>query len=417
MSTPQRRLLILDDDPEVGRHIGLIADRAATPWRSTVRAQEFFLELELWQPTHLIIDLVMPGQDGVQIMRALAERGCRARVVIISGVDARVMDAAMRSGLEHGLDIRGVIPKPFPMGSVLAFLQHDAPLRSIIQTDGEGLVHEASPTVGMTERGRDVAGITVQEWTAELERALESKQFSVEYQPKIHCNAEVLAGFEALVRWEQPFTSPRLPARFIHLMEQSELIEALTMEVFGQSIRWFASHFPDSDISLSINISARNLVETRFVDKVFALCQQHSLPPQRIIFEVAESSAMQDPTMSLAALTRFRMKGFQLSIDDFGTGFSSMVQLVRLPFSEIKVDKSFVSSAVVLPESRAVVKSIVDLGHSLGLRTTAEGVEDEQTLHFVKSIGCDLAQGYFIARPMTGERIMDWIDSTWGNSF
>lgn len=412
MSTPQRRLLILDDDPEVGRHIGLIADRAATPWRSTVRAQDFFLQLEQWQPTHLIIDLVMPGQDGVQIMRALAERGCRARVVIISGVDSRVMDAAMRSGLEHGLDIRGVIPKPFPMGSVLAFLQQDAPLHPAIPTDDEDLVHEAS-----LFSEREATGITVQEWTVELERALEGKQFSVEYQPKIHCSAEVLAGFEALVRWEQPFASPRLPARFIHLMEQSELIEALTMEVFGQSIRWFALHFPDSDISLSINISARNLVETRFVDKVYVLCQQHSLAPQRIIFEVAESSAMEDPTMSLAALTRFRMKGFQLSIDDFGTGFSSMVQLVRLPFSEIKVDKSFVRSAVVSPESRAVVKSIVDLGHSLGLRTTAEGVENEQTLHFVKSIGCDLAQGYFIARPMTGERVMDWIDSIWGKNF
>ncbi|MES3009018.1 MAG: EAL domain-containing response regulator [Pseudomonadota bacterium] len=409
MSMPQHRLLILDDDPEVGRHIGLIAERAGTPWRSVVRVQDFFLQLEQWQPTHLIIDLVMPEQDGVQIMRTLAERGCRARVAIISGVDSRVMDAAMRSGLEHGLDVRGVIPKPFPMGSVLAFLQQDAEQAPVAMGRGDA-VQDALPL-----GGRD-SDFSAHLWTAELERALESKQFTVEYQPKIHCNAEILAGFEALVRWEQPFGSPQLPARFIHLMEQSQLIEELTMEVFGQSIRWFATHFPESGISLSINISARNLVETRFVDKVLILCEQHSLDPQRIIFEVSESSAMEDPTMSLAALTRFRMKGFQLSIDDFGTGFSSMVQLVRLPFSEIKVDKSFVSSAVVSSESRAVVKSIVDLGHSLGLRTTAEGVEDQQTLRFIKSIGCDLAQGYFIARPMTGERVMDWINSKWGST-
>jgi EAL domain-containing protein (putative c-di-GMP-specific phosphodiesterase class I) len=117
---------------------------------------------------------------------------------------------------------------------------------------------------------------------------------------------------------------------------------------------------------------------------------------------------MVDPILSLALLTRLRLKGFQLSIDDFGTGFSSMVQLVRLPFSEIKVDKSFVLLAKQTKESLSVIKSIVDLGHSLDLRVTAEGVDDQSTLHYLNTLGCDLAQGYFIARPLLGEAACIW---------
>jgi EAL domain-containing protein (putative c-di-GMP-specific phosphodiesterase class I) len=119
---------------------------------------------------------------------------------------------------------------------------------------------------------------------------------------------------------------------------------------------------------------------------------------------------MVDPILSLDLMTRFRVKGYQLSIDDFGTGFSSMVQLVRLPFSEIKVDRSFVMNAQHSRESRTVIKSIIDLGHSLELQVTAEGVEDRETLDYLTSLGCDLAQGYFIARPMSGDAVKSWLN-------
>jgi EAL domain-containing protein (putative c-di-GMP-specific phosphodiesterase class I) len=118
---------------------------------------------------------------------------------------------------------------------------------------------------------------------------------------------------------------------------------------------------------------------------------------------------MEDPRSALALLTRLRMKGFQLSIDDFGTGYSSMVQLVRLPFSEMKVDRSFIADVAQSAESRTVIKSIIDLGHSLGLTLTAEGVEDAWTLGFLTDVGCDLAQGYHIARPMPGGEVSAWM--------
>jgi EAL domain-containing protein (putative c-di-GMP-specific phosphodiesterase class I) len=151
-------------------------------------------------------------------------------------------------------------------------------------------------------------------------------------------------------------------------------------------------------------------VDIHLADVLTSLCREYLVAPERVVLELTESSAMVDPILSLDLLTRLRVKGFQLSIDDFGTGYSSMVQLVRLPFSEIKVDRSFVMQAEQSQESRTVIKSIVDLGHSLGLVVTAEGVEDLSTLNYLNSLGCDLAQGYFIARPMAGEAARAWVE-------
>jgi len=138
-------------------------------------------------------------------------------------------------------------------------------------------------------------------------------------------------------------------------------------------------------------------------------CGKWSIDPQRVILEVTESAAMDDPTTALDVLTRLCMKGFRLSIDDFGTGYSSMVQLARIPFLELKIDKSFVMSATKSSESRTIIKAIVGLGQALELKVVAEGVEDQQTLDFLKSLDCDLAQGYFISRPMPSDKVTEWI--------
>jgi EAL domain-containing protein (putative c-di-GMP-specific phosphodiesterase class I) len=167
------------------------------------------------------------------------------------------------------------------------------------------------------------------------------------------------------------------------------------------ALRWLSKSGCGPEVSIAVNISARSLVDSWLVDLASDICREVTVDPSRLIFELTESSAVMDSGTALDLLTRLRVKGFHLSIDDFGTGHSSMVQLVGLPFSEIKVDKSFVSASLRSPEDRAVTKSVVDLGHSLGLRVTAEGVEDGPTLELLNTMGCDLAQGYFIGRPMT----------------
>lgn len=383
------RLLILDDELAIGQTIKNIAETDDMTVIYSSTAEEFFRVLGEWEPTHIAIDLIMPDMDGVQVLARLGEENCQAKIIIISGaVGGRVLDAAGRSAFEHGLDIAGVLPKPFSPGD----------LRKMLATG------HVLPSAAAKEPDQR-PGMPV----AELQTAIEQQQLFVVYQPKIFCDSGRLAGFEALVRWQHPQYGLIPPDQFIPQAESSGLIDAVTVTVLEQALEWFAKHFRRIDVKLSINLSAKSLVDTSFVDDITGLCRNYDIAPTQLIFELTETSAMEDPVASLDLLTRLRMKQFQLSIDDFGTGFSSMLQLVRLPFSEIKVDKSFVKTAGQSQESRKVIKSIVDLGRSLGLSSTAEGVEDAQTLEYLREIKCDLAQGYHIARPMPGNKIAEWL--------
>ncbi|HSM80055.1 MAG TPA: EAL domain-containing response regulator [Nodosilinea sp.] len=406
-----RRLLILDDDPMTGETIQRIAEFAGLEVHFTPDPGRFFDLLHEWRPTHIALDLVMPTMDGLQVMAKLAQLSCRARIIITSGVGSRVLDAAGRSAAEHGLDIAGVLAKPFSPAQLREMLAgHAAP---------------AAPALAPVAVPCDQpATVTV----AELKQALDRREFVLAYQPKVFCATGELAGFEALVRWAHPTYGLLPPGQFIPLAESCDLIDPLTDQVIDQALAWFGPLWagprgakptdprpPLGDrLVLSVNISARTLGNVALFERVQALCKAQGVSPNRLIFELTETSAMDDPVASLDLLTRLRMIGFHLSIDDFGTGFSSMLQLVRLPFSEIKVDKSFVMTAMTSPESRTVVKFIVDLGHSLGLRCTAEGVEDAETLAYLTEIGCDLAQGYYIARPLTGENFWAWLAARQG---
>jgi EAL domain-containing protein (putative c-di-GMP-specific phosphodiesterase class I)/FixJ family two-component response regulator len=388
-----RRILILDDDAAVGQTIQWIAESLGFEAEFVTRPEEFFERLEQNSPDIITIDLVMPELDGVEIIRLLTERKCRAKIVISSGRGSRVLEAAQRSASEHGLSIAGVISKPISKEA----------LRLLV---GEGSESNQPQSVETQSASRDEFEVTA----PDLQNALDRHEFILAYQPKIECRSGVTAGFEALVRWKHPDRGIVMPDQFIPVAENAGLIDALTGQIFEQSLEWFSQSFPQSNPKLSLNISAKSLVDIQMADSLSALCHRFQIDTERIVLELTESSAMVDPILSLDLLTRLRMKGFQLSIDDFGTGFSSMIQLVRLPFSEIKVDKSFVMQAQQSSESRSVIKSIVELGHSLGLLVTAEGVENLKTLDYLNSLGCDLAQGYFIARPMPGEAARNWVE-------
>ncbi|MEX0584357.1 MAG: EAL domain-containing response regulator [Natronospirillum sp.] len=385
------RLLVLDDEPAVSRTIALFAQGAGFATRSTSTPEDFFREFDEWQPTHLAIDLIMPAMDGVEVMRRLAESQVRAGIIITSGVGSRVLDAARRSAAERGLNIIGVLAKPFSPANLRTLLARPQSDQTVSwDADTEAFPNDFEVT------------------ETELRTALAREELYLDFQPKIDCRTNTVAGFEALVRWASPEAGMLMPDQFVPLAETTGLIDKLTDQVLSQGLRWLARHFPESSISLSLNLSVRSLVNATLGDHLYALCQRYAINPKRLILELTESSAMEDPTNSLDLLTRLRMKGFQLSIDDFGTGYSSMVQLVRLPFSELKVDKSFVLEATRSEESRSVIKSIIGLGHSLGLRVTAEGIEDVAAHEFVCGSGCDLAQGYYHAYPLAHDQVVDW---------
>ena len=390
---PRRRILILDDDAAVGQTIQWIAESLGFEAEFVTQPEEFFQRFSRAGPDILTIDLAMPELDGVEIMRLLAERECKAKIVISSGMGTRILEAAQRSASEHGLRIAGVISKPISKEAMRALIGQ-----------GSDLNQPAPEKERCAERG------SFEVTKADLEDALDLKEFFMCYQPKIFCATGKPAGLEALVRWQHPAQCIVMPDDFIPVAEQVGLIDALTALIFNQSLEWFSRSFAGSNLKLSLNLSAKSLVDIHLADNLFSICSRYGVAPERVVLELTETSAMVDPILSLDLMTRFRVKGYQLSIDDFGTGFSSMVQLVRMPFSEIKVDRSFVMNAQHSRESRTVIKSIIDLGHSLELQVTAEGVEDRETLDYLTSLGCDLAQGYFIARPMSGDAVKSWLD-------
>lgn len=397
MTESARRFLILDDDIMAGETICKIGEFAGLESVHTASPAEFFDLVEKWMPDIIALDLLMPEMDGVEVMARLSQLECNANLIITSGVEAEVLNSADLSASGHGLNSLGVLPKPFS----------PATLRSLL----------ARPLLNETKNSIFNQGNRIQEPTKkDLDNAIKAREISVVYQPKIYCKTGTLAGFEALARWSF-HGKPVPPDQFIPMAEENGLIDGLTRLIVEQALQWLAlasdeqNHNTTVAISqahLSLNISAKTLTNQSLFRWIVSLCDELGIQRQRLIFELTESSAMSDVVTALDTLTRLRMQGFKLSIDDFGTGFSSMVQLVRLPFSEIKIDKSFVIGTSDSSESKAVTRSIVDLGRSLGLLSTAEGVEDQDTLDYLQALGCDLAQGYFISKPMGGMDISAW---------
>ncbi len=387
------RLLILDDEPMVAQTLAMVGESVGAQTRHTQDPQVFFRLLDDWVPTHVFVDLHMPVMDGLAVLAELGRRGCRAQVIVGSGIGQRVLEAAGRAAKANGLRLAGVLPKPFRSGDMLALLSRA----------------EAGSAVDAPAQ-RAMAPV-FQPGAEELRLAIAGDQLCVHLQPKVRCEDDSLAGFEALVRWQHPAHGLVGPDRFIPLAEREGLVDALTERVLDQALSWFAPwargrHGPPP--ALSVNVSARSLGNLSLFDALEGLCRQHRVAPAQIVLELTETAAMDDPRSALETLTRLRLHGFQLSIDDFGTGFSSMLQLVRMPFSELKIDRSFVINAMESQESRTVIRCMIDLGRSLGMTLTAEGVEQQETLALLRSMGCDTAQGYAISPPLPLPRCEDW---------
>lgn len=398
----ENKLLILDDDELTGETIRNVAEYAGMAVKVTLNASDFFQTLTDWQPSHIALDLIMPEMDGVEVLGALGERKTTAKIIITSGVGQQVLQAAARSAAAHGLNIVGILPKPF----------NPKAFREMID------LPTANPTDlldGQHLQSRSVPAITA----SDLAQAIQNRDITLAYQPKVDCSSGALTGFEALARWQHPVHGYIAPDVFIAIAEQNNLIDDLTLLVFEQALPWFsqfcAQHRQNTmtaqtnQLICSINISALSLRNLALFNQIEALCDLHEVKLHHIMLELTETGAMDDPVASLDILTRLRMKGFQLSIDDFGTGFSSMLQLVRMPFSEVKVDKSFVMTAQQSRESRLVIQAIIELAHSLDMKVIAEGIEDYATLQFLQQQGCDKAQGYFLGKPIPASQIDEWL--------
>jgi diguanylate cyclase (GGDEF)-like protein len=246
----------------------------------------------------------------------------------------------------------------------------------------------------------------------DLRRALEGDdQIALHYQPKIDVSTEAVVGVEALARWQHPERGPIPPGDFIPMLETTSLIHRFTDRVLGialdQARAWLdAGH----RVPVAVNVSTRSLLDTSFPDRVAQLLSDTRVPGEMLCIEITEHTVMSDPATTIEALRRIRALGVKTSIDDYGTGYSSMTYLKLLPLDELKIDRSFVHDMAIDHANRALVRSTVELGRNLGLTVVAEGVEDAETHVALHAVGCDLAQGYHFARPLPADVLTARLD-------
>jgi diguanylate cyclase (GGDEF)-like protein len=245
---------------------------------------------------------------------------------------------------------------------------------------------------------------------AQVRPALENQEFVLHYQPKVSLSTGSVSGVEALIRWEHPEHGLVPPDEFIPMVERTVLMRPLTMYVLEQALRqWWAWARSGVFVPVAVNLSARSLLDVELPTQVAKVLGKWNVPPEQLTLEITESSWMADSIPSIGVLQRLSDVGVRLSVDDFGTGYSSLSHLKRLPINEIKVDRSFVTSMMSEPNDAMIVRATVELGRNLGLQVVAEGVEDRETWDRLAEFGCDLAQGYYLSRPVSASELTTWL--------
>jgi EAL domain-containing protein (putative c-di-GMP-specific phosphodiesterase class I) len=243
---------------------------------------------------------------------------------------------------------------------------------------------------------------------SELRRALDGDELALHYQPKVDLDGGHVHSFEALVRWNHPQRGMIMPDEFVPLAESTSLITALTTWVIEAAAEQLA-RWDGLDVSVSINVSAHDFAAGDLADRLLRSLQTHRVDPGRLGIEITETAVVADPAQAGILLRTLRKLGVAVSLDDFGQGATSLASLATLPFTELKVDRSFVTGLADNPIELAIVSSLIDLGHRLGLTVTAEGIEDERSAELLRAMGCDHGQGYRFARAMAAEAVPGWL--------
>ncbi len=341
-------------------------------------------------PDVIILDLKMPGMDGIELVRHLVELQFPGHLILLSGEDERLLRTAQNLVHAHNIPVLGYLTKPVDdraLGLLMDKLLKQAP----------------APAPHQSER------VTREE----LKDGIARGELFNEYQPVVSLADGELASLEVLVRWQHPTKGRVMPDQFISLAEDEGLIDDLTYWVIGEALQQ-AKRWQDEGIhcALSVNLSMENLEQLAFTDWLIGALGAVDLQPWDLILEVTESRPMRRPEIVLDNLTRLRLKGFKLAVDDFGTGHASLAQVRDIPFDQFKLDRSFVHGAGDERRIRVMFESALDLAKELGLEITAEGVEDEEDWQFLRQHDCHKAQGYFIARPLPADQVGAWL-SQW----
>ena len=386
------KIALVDDEPFMLKLLGrmLVNLGYAAPSAHTSGSAALAVFAADGQPDLILLDLNMPEMDGIEFVRLLVETSYTGSLILVSGEDERMLQAASKLVLAHRISLLGQLQKPATPDALAALLAKWSPPAS--------------------ERRFTASAV----YGAEAVRAaIANGELVNYYQPKVAVSSGAVVGVETLVRWRHPVDGLVFPDQFIGVAEAHDLIDDLTRVVLVSALAQ-ARAWLDAGLALrvAVNLSMDNLAALGFANYVAAQAADAGVAPTEIVLEVTESQLMDDLRAPLEVLSRLRLKRFRLSIDDFGTGHSSLAQLRDLPFDELKIDRSFVHRAHADPTLRAIFESSLNLAHQLGMQVVAEGIEDRADWEFLRQTGCHLAQGYFIARPMPAADLPVWIE-TW----
>ena len=390
------RIVLLDDDPfmlkllthmlaQVG-YTGVVACDSGQQALTQVRDADQVVDL-------IFLDINMPGMDGVEFIRRLVECQYGGSVILVSGENSRILESVEKLIEAHRLIALGCLQKPVKADELAR------------------LMGTLKPNIGH----RSLAHVTQHSYDgAQLRAAIFAGQLVNHYQPKVAMATGEVVGMEALVRWQHPADGLIFPDQFLGLAEEQGLLTQVTTVVLSESMKqaeaWRQAGF---HVPVAVNISMDDLIALDFPDMAEALAASVGVDPQLLTLELTEGQVMRQLSTVLDVLSRLSLKRFRLSIDDFGTGHSSLAQLRDLPFDELKVDRSFVHGASTDGTCEAICGASVRMAHQLRMQVVAEGIEDQDDWNFLSQLGCDVGQGYFIARPMPATEVVDWI-GVWG---
>lgn len=383
--------IVIDDDP-LSRRLAAAALRVigVAPALEASNGQEALDRLRSHAAAIdvAICDLEMDGMDGVELLTRLHAEHPDIAIVLLSGIDRAVIQAVENMAKSLGLRVLGALGKPLDREQLA------------------GLIARLNAAGDTVDRAPVFAG---QISAPEVRAALAAHRIVPYFQPRISLLSGALVCCEALIRWKHPRHGLLGPRRFVPLARDAGLLIPITWHMIERCLaearRWFDAGL---DLSIAINIPIELLEQASVTENIVALAREHDVPLNQVILEIAEKSAAGFDSVMIGNLARLRLRGVRLAIDHFGTGYASMEQLLRVPFTDLAVDRSFVAGAVHNPNLRAILESSVNLGRRLGLYTIVEGLETGEELSILRKLPCDAAQGNLISPPIDGEALRHW---------